>query len=597
MVATKNATGALSQSPGLKEKVVNMSDRINWPQRGDRSLASIALLATLVAAVIVIILWTSAKDYVPLYGNQEHYDKANILDVLDKEEIPFRIDNDSGNIMVPQDKLADARITLAARGVKAALPDGLNTVGEKIPVGSSQFMETKQYQHALEGELARTVMKMEGIQNARVHLALPKRSLFIGRKEERASASVMVELTSGYELKQQQVESIVSLVSGSIPGLDPRAVSVVDQRGRLATAELFDDSPVGKDSSKKLQFISSLEQKIEQRAAIMLVPIVGNDNYRIQVSTDVDFSVMEETKETLDPNTIIVSESTKSGSTSDQLAIGIPGSLANQPPEVTNNEPNANEANTGNTNQNDKNRTNERNESLRKFEAGRSVTHTQHEVGRIKSMSVSVLLNNKAATDGVWTEERLSEIGDMVRTATGFNMARGDKFSITSFNFVDNTIVAEIEALPWWQQSMVLDHVRYAVGALIALLLILFGVRPLVNHLIHGKRHEPQKPDMANRADEGDELNVIDSVHVTNHSASAQAATTTSQEADNSQKRATHHLDDEDNMIHMALPKAGAVFEEQLTHMQFLANKESERVTAVIKSWVERGIDLEFRKP
>ncbi len=589
VVATKNATNTITQSPSIKEKVVNMSDRFSWPQRGDRSLASIALLATLVAAVIVIILWTSAKDYVPLYGNQEHYDKANILDILEKQEIPFRLDTDTGNILVPQDKLADARITLAARGVKAALPDGLNTVGEKIPVGSSQFMETKQYQHALEGELARTIMKMEGIQNARVHLALPKRSLFIGRKEETPSASVMVELLQGYELKQPQVESIVSLVAGSIPGMEQRAVSVVDQRGRLATAELFDDSPVGKDSSKKLQFISSLEQTIEQRAAIMLVPIVGNDNYRIQVSADVDFSVMEETTEVLDPNTIIVSESTKTGSTSDQLAMGIPGSLANQPPEAMADGQNA-EAE-GNK---DKKRTNQREESLRKFESGRSVTHTKHEVGRIKSLSVSVLVNDKAGKDGAWTPEKLKELGDMVQTATGYNADRGDKFSITSFNFVDNTIVAEIEALPWWQQPMAFEYTRYVVGMLIALLLILFGVRPLVSHLIQGKRQDNLK-QLGEHSDEDSELTVINKEHVADTTLDAQAKLNA--DSDNpaeqalADKAAHINMDDDDGMIHMALPKAGAMFEEQLTHMQFLASKESERVTAVIKSWVERGID------
>ncbi|WP_052074558.1 flagellar basal-body MS-ring/collar protein FliF [Shewanella mangrovi] len=593
VVATKDAAnfGASRNNTGLREKVVNLSGRFGWPQNGDRSLASIALLATLVAAAIVIILWTSAKNYVPLYGNQEHYDKASILEILDNEKFPFRIDTDTGNIMVPQEKLADARITLAARGIKAALPDGLNSLSDKVKMGASQFMETKQYQHALEGELARTIMNMSGIQNARVHLAIPKRSLFIGRKEEQASASVMVDLAPGYELKQQQVEAIVSLVVGSVPGLDPRSVSVVDQKGELLTAELFDTSPVGKESSKKLQFIDKLERNIEQRAAIMLLPIVGEGNYRIQVSADVDFNVVEETKQTLDPNTVVLSENTKSGTSEDQLAMGIPGSLANQPPAAANPQQPQNQNGQAT---NDAGRTNQRQESQRKFDSGRSVTHTQYEVGRLKSISVSVLVNDAVKTvsaDGQnqssgWTEVQLASLGNVVKTATGFDEARGDKFNISTFPFVQQDINAVAEVTPWWQLPMIGEYARYLFGTLIALALIFFGVRPLVNHLVKGRRasHEMQLADTSN------ERTVT----------AAPSATSTggaeSQLTPDNQTAKSGELTRDEQLQTMALPEAGALFEEQVAHMQYLANKESERVTAVIKTWVERGIEIETRK-
>ncbi len=556
----------------FREKVINLSSRFNWLPGGDRSMASIALLATLVAATIVLILWTSAKNYVPLYGNQEHYDKASILDILDKEKVAFRIDTDTGNIMVPQDRLADARITLAARGIKAAMPEGLSTIGEKVTMGTSQFMESMHYQHALEGELARTIITMDGVRNSRVHLAMPKRNLFVGRQEEKSAASVMVDLAPGYELKSAQVEAIVSLISGSVPGLDPRKVSVVDQRGKLLTGELYDDTPIGKETDKKLAFVQKLERNIEQRAAIMLLPILGDGNFRIQVSSDVDFSVVEETREAIDPNSVVRSEALKTDTMLDQLAMGIPGSLANQPPLPADQQG-------ADNNQ----RTSERNESSRQFDSGRAVTHTRYEVGRLRSMSVSVLVNAAAAGDTGWSQPQLQQLGEMVKTATGFQADRGDQFNITSFGFVaPEPATAPQAGLPWWQLPEVKEYARYVFGSLIALALILFGVRPLVNHLVHGKKPRDTDTGLSDYNTAEEPAVAVLSAKLTESPAAdskpADAGTATG------------------GFNGIPLPQLGSEFAEQITHMQMLASKESERVTAVIKYWVERGVSIESTK-
>lgn len=559
----------------FREKVINLSNKINWLPGGDKSIASIALLATLVAATIVLILWTSAKNYVPLYGNQEHYDKAGILEILDKEKVAFRIDTDSGNIMVPQNRLADARILLSARGIKAALPEGLSNIGDKVTMGTSQFMESMQYQHALEGELARTIITMEGIRNSRVHLAIPKRNLFVGRQEEKSAASVMVDLAPGYSLKPQQVEAIVSLIAGSVPGLDARTVSVVDQRGKLLTGDLFDDTPVGKETDKKLAFIERMERGIEQRASIMLLPVLGDGNYRIQVSSDVDFSVIEETREAIDPASVVKVESTKTDTMLDQLAMGIPGSLANQPPLPANN-------NAGGAADNNQ-RTSERNESNRQFENGRAVTHTRYEVGRLKNMSVSVLVNDAVAGETGWTEERLSQIGEMVKKATGFQADRGDQFNITSFSFVEALPMAEQAGLSWWQMPEVKEYSRYIFGTLISLALILFGVRPLVNHLINGKKNkEGQVTPFSN-----------DAIELNN---TAATITADNQQAKLQAEGGAGASEPHTHFNGIALPELGSEFAEQIAHMKLLANKESERVTAVIKYWVERGVSVESTK-
>ncbi|MEH8016661.1 flagellar M-ring protein FliF [Rheinheimera muenzenbergensis] len=557
----------------FREKVINLSNRFSWLPGGDRSLASIALLATLVAATIVLILWTSAKNYVPLYGNQEHYDKASILEILDKEKVAFRIDTDTGNIMVPQDRLADARITLAARGIKAAMPEGLSTIADKVTMGTSQFMESMHYQHALEGELARTIITMDGVRNSRVHLAVPKRNLFVGRQEEKSAASVMVDLAPGYELKAAQVEAIVSLISGSVPGLDPRKVSVVDQRGKLLTGELYDDAPIGKETDKKLAFIQKLERNIEQRAAIMLLPILGDENFRIQVSSDVDFSVVEETREAIDPNSVVRSEAIKTDTLQDQLAMGIPGALANQPPLPADQQAEDNNQ-----------RTSERNESSRQFDNGRAVTHTRFEVGRLKSMSVSVLVNQAAAADTGWSDEQLQQLGEMVKTATGFQAERGDQFNITSFAFVAPLSSETLQqGLPWWQLPEVKEYARYIFGTLIALALILFGVRPLVNHLVQGKKGRVSDDSVT-------DFSRVENTEVPALNAKLSAQSSAQQAANNADSSTSNALSG------IPLPQLGSEFAEQISHMQMLASKESERVTAVIKYWVERGVSVESTK-
>lgn len=193
----------------------------NW-RRGSRDLKvvlMIALLAASVAAAVVIILWTSTRHYVPLYGKQELYDKANILELLEKMNFSYRLDSGSGNVLVRDDQLAQARMGLAAQGIRAALPAGLEGLDKLSALGTSQFMESARYLHAVEGELARTIIALDGVRSARVHVARPERTLFVGRTEQKPTASVMVDLVGGRTLDSEQVEAIVNLVAGSIPGM------------------------------------------------------------------------------------------------------------------------------------------------------------------------------------------------------------------------------------------------------------------------------------------------------------------------------------------------------------------------------------------
>ena len=288
------------------------------------------------------------------------------------------------------------------------------------------------------------------------------------------------------------------------------------------------------------------------------------------------FSVVEETKELVDPQNVLKQEFVKSDTTLDQFAAGIPGSLANEPPV-----PNAQAEGEDNE------RTSERSESNRQFENGRSVTHTQFEVGRVKSMSLSVLINEGASLeDAGWTDERLASLGEMVKKATGYNEARGDQFNITSFAFVQEKVLAPGEGLEWWQMPEFREYARYIFGTLISLLLILFGVRPLVNHLIKGK----SASELA--ASPAQDLNNVRPNDVTDRKI------TPLDDAISSSAKVNSLGSKDSNVEHSAisLPQIGNDFEEQIAHMQLLASRETERVTSVIKYWVEQGVEIESRK-
>lgn len=525
-----------------------------------RSIVVVALLAALVAAAIVTILWTSSRDFVPLYGKQELYDTAAILEVLETEGIDFRLDDRSGQVLVTKDLVASARMKLAARGITAQLPPGIDSLKDMSSVSTSQFMENTRYTHAVEGELARTIMTLEGVRNVRVHLAIPKRTLFVGREEQSPTASVMLDLTA--PLNESQVESIVNLIAGSVPGMKSGAVSVVDQKGRLLSAGLNAEEPA-RVSGKQMEYISQLESRIVRRASDMLEPLLGTSNFRIRVAADVDFSKVEETREVLDAQPILLSENRVLDNATDQLAMGIPGALANQPP-IPAPEGAADEA--GN---NAQQATSRREEVSLRYETGKAITHTQFSQGRLRHLSVSVLINDAVAPEGGWTQAQLDRIGEMVRTAVGFTAERGDQFSLQNAPFIAQESVFPPERpLSWWEQLTAMEsYVRYALGSLLLFFLIIFGIRPLVKHLT--RRHEAVS---------------LTPIQEEEPSVAALLEDATEAKADKALSPAQQPEPEEQTL---SLPPPGSELEVQLKHLRLLVDKETIRVAEVIKAWVQ----------
>lgn len=574
------------------ERPVNLKARAtalgrNWRRlsRDNKSILVIALLAALVAAAIVIILWTASQNYVPLYGKQEMYDTANILEQLEKEQVPFRLDSTSGQVLVPENQLAQIRMALAARGIRAALPAGLESLENISGLGTSEFMETARYRHALEGELARSIISLESIRSARVHLAIPKRTLFVGRDEETPTASVVLDLKPGRALDAGQVEAIANLVAGSIPGMKAAAVSIVDQAGQLLSHDLGDKAMFGKLSVQQMEYVRKLEQYIKQRATDMLYPLLGDNNFRVQIAASVDFNAVEESREKIDPDNVIRSESNKSDKSVDSLALGVPGSLSNQPPAKPT------DPNTASMSQTNQNKTNdnrsERNEVNREFENSRSVIHTRYQQGRLQQLSVSVLLNNKLAPKGGWTKEQLTQIQDMVQKAVGFDETRGDQFSLNSFEF--NPVAPDASAASeesWWMQPIWQNSLRYLVGGILGLALLLLGIRPLVKQLVRLHHPAQEETSTASVAEAKPLAGMHSAAEANHHHIEPQVGLIIDTDAGSSGHALTEQLLQQDHFDLDNLPEPGSDFDYQLKHLQLLADKETARVAEVIKQWV-----------
>ncbi|MCZ4293890.1 flagellar basal-body MS-ring/collar protein FliF [Vibrio sinaloensis] len=526
-----------------------------------RNLVLSAVLAAIVAAIIVVALWSSTQSFRPLYSQQERFDTGEIVSVLESEGINYRLQEENGQVLVPEGEVARIRMLLAAKGVKAKLPTGLDSLQEDSSLGTSQFMETARYRHGLEGELVRTIISLNAVANARVHLAIPRQTLFVRQNSEAPSASVMLELKPGEELKPPQVEAIINLLVGSVTGMKPEQVSVIDQYGRLLSADVA-SAESGKVNAKYLDYQKSVEKQIIQRAADMLTPIVGPSNFRVQVAADMNFSQVEETQEILDNTPIVRNEHTITNNSIDQIALGVPGTLSNQPPV------------TGEVPTQDSQNTNARSEVNRQYAVGSSVRRTQYQQGQIEKLSVSVLLNEAAAPNGTaWTSEEKTQISAMITDAVGIAAQRGDSFSLMSFHFTPLAIEAP-PSIPWWQDPTVQQPMRYVIGGMLGMAMIFFVLRPLIMHLT-GADTRAQELEFADPQDEP----VYDNLQTREEREREEAL---NRKLSEKGIAASSGL----NVGNDMLPPAGSPLEIQLKHLQLIANEEPERVAEVLKQWV-----------
>lgn len=468
---------------------------------GMRQLLVLIGLAASISIGVTAAFWMRDPGYTVLFGNMSDKEAAEVVGILGSAAIPYQINERTGAVTVPAADVHKARLKLAEQGLPKSSGFGLEIMQGGNSFSTSQFMEGARYHHALETELGRTISSLQPVQSARVHLAVPKSTLFIGKKQH-ASASVLLQLYAGRTLSESQVAAIVHMVGSSIPDLDPGKVTVVDQSGRLLSSP--DDASELGLSARQLDYVRRVEDSYVARIENLLVPMLGAGRVRTTVTAQLDFTQREETQELYDPETVVRSEQVSEDRASGAgLTGGIPGALSNQPPPPA---PPATAAATPAAGPAGAPATDAAsaaaaatvaqtpaNESVRRtrnFEMDRTMSHTKQATGAVQRLSVAVLVDEKKVTaeDGTvtptkMTPEELEAMTKLVRDAVGFDEARGDIVSVSSMPFYESPPVPDAEEPGMLESPTVQAFGKQGLAGALILVIALVLVRPLLRAL------------------------------------------------------------------------------------------------------------------
>ena len=451
-----------------------------------RQLLLMAGLAASIAFGVVIVMWSQQPNYVMLYGGLSDQDSLDVTNALDRSGIPYKISSGSGTILVPGDRVHEARMNLAGQGLPKETATGYELLDKDQGFGVSQFMENARYQRALEGELAKTISSMSNVQSARVHLAIPKQSEFVRDRKE-PSASIMLNAYGGRPIRDGQVAAIVHLVASSVSNLSPDKITIVDQSGKLLTSQTSSDSL--RLTATQFDYRKKVEDYYTKRIEDILSPILGSGGVRAQVSADIDFNQTEQTQESYNPDLPAVrSEQTyEDHSNGSSTATGVPGALSNQPPGAKNGaNPQGQNGNGGSQAGGDTVR-----RVTRNYELDKTISHTNYQTGLIRKLSIAVVADDHQKVDDngnvehtPLTEAELARITSVVKEAVGFNAERGDSVNVINASFAQPPALEAPPETPFYQKPWVWD-VAKQVGAGIGVILLIFGVfRPLLRSLV-----------------------------------------------------------------------------------------------------------------
>ena len=514
-----------------------------------RQLLILVGIAASVAVGVAAVMWSQGSDFRTLYANVEPQRAAGVVDALNAAGIPYKIQDSTGSIMVPSKQLHDARIKLAGQGVMRD-GSGMAMLEQEQGFGVSEFMQSKKFHYALEQELARTIESMHQVRKARVHLAIPKQSVFV-RDRKAASASIMLDVFPGSIIDKQNVGAIVNLVASSISGLAPEQVTVVDQQGQQLSYQ-GDKDDLGL-SSRQFSYRQRIEESYQQSIEELLGPLADAGQVRVKVAADIDFSSVEESRESWSPDSKVVRSeqiNEQVGGNVNANASGIPGALSNQPPSDGANAEQA-KPEAGNRS------------IVRNYEIERILNHSSTPTGMVRRLSVAVVVANRQSTDeegkAITVEvspTELEKLNLLVRDAIGFDAARGDRVTVVSADFrpVENTEMDMSEPgfweLPWFanlvKQSLV------GIGVLFIIFAILRpGMRSLMQAQVNGAQAAPRAlPDGSEDGVSGEVL----------HPAIAALG---------------------------APPMAGRMgFEDKMTEVRSVVDENPQRVAQVMKKWV-----------
>lgn len=540
-------------------------------------LRQVGLMVGLAASVAIgfgVVLWSKEPNFQPLLSDITTLEASELSEALQREDIQFKVDTTNGMVLVRADKIDEARLLLAREGFPAGNTMGYELLDKEQSFGTSQFMEKTRYFRSIEGELAKTISSLTPVRNARVHLAIPKRSVFINDKRK-PSASVFLELYPTRNLEKEQVAAIVHLVASSVPEMSSKDVTVVDQRGRLLS-ENGDSSEIAY-ASKQLDYQRNVEQEYISRVRDLLEPLVGTENFKVQVTADIDFNVVEQTAELYNPDLpALRSEQTLNEKSATSGAMGIPGALSNQPPGAAS----VPEKATGGASAANNTATdasgNQRQQATRNYELDRTISHTRRQVGAIKRLSVAVVLDDKwqnpapGAAPGTQpsqislSEAELERITLLVKDAVGFSASRGDSVSVINQPFHPEQFEA-IPDLPWWQQPWFAELARQGAGFLVVIILIFGVLRPILKGLAAQKKEDS-----------------VDGLE----SALASVGADGMLGAGGYDGADVTFAGGANNPL---LPGPDASFEQHIDAIKALVAEDPRRVAQVVKNWIETG--------
>ena len=350
-----------------------------------RQLGLLIGLAASIALGVAVVFWAQEPEYSPLYGNLAEMDAAEIITTLDRAGTPYKFDPQAGVISVASDQVHQARIMMASAGLPKNSDKGFDILYEDQGLGTSAFMETARFNQALAEELQRSISALDSVKSARVHLAIPPKSAFI-RSKTKANASVVVSLAQGRNLSESQVSGIVYLVASSVTDLAPENVTLIDQRGRLLSSN--NGSSEIMMSNEQFRYNQQIEDSLTARVSDLLVPLVGIQNLRVQVTAAVDHTAEERTVEQYgNQPAALRSEQTSEEISNQTAAAGIPGTLANAPPE--------NIGADGEVVDQEALPLRSTRRETRNFEVDRTISHIKEMGGRLERLSIAVIVNHR----------------------------------------------------------------------------------------------------------------------------------------------------------------------------------------------------------
>ncbi|MFM0183016.1 flagellar basal-body MS-ring/collar protein FliF [Paraburkholderia aspalathi] len=536
--------------------------------RGNPRAPLIFAVALLVAIVAGLFLWSRAPDYKVLYSNLSDRDGGAIITALQAANIPYKFSDAGGAILVPAEQVHEMRLRLASQGLPKSGSVGFELMDNQ-KFGISQFAEQINYQRSLEGELERTVESISSVKSARVHLAIPKPSVFV-RDKEAPSASVLVNLYPGRALDEGQVLAITHMVASAVPDMPVKGVTILDQDGNLLTQP---STGSGLDASQ-LKYRQQIERNTQQRIDAILSPLFGSGNAHSQVSADIDFSHTEQTSENYGPNgnpqqSAIRSQQTSTATEMSQAgASGVPGALSNQPPQPASAPITASNGASGVTTT----PVSDRKDSTTNYELNKTVQHLEQPMGGIKRLSVAVVVNYLRVVDAKGhatmqpvTADKLAQVTQLVKDAMGFDQARGD-----SVNLVNSPFTADVDPdadLPWWRTpdmiALAKQIATYLGIAAVALFLYFVMVKPALR-----RAFPPPEPVAAAALPSPDEPVLLDGIPAAER---AGAPTVAELESDNEL---------------LALENSKHKYERNLEFARNIARQDPKIVATVVKNWV-----------